>query len=92
VFEAAGRDALADRGGRPALLVIDGNDAFPGEHPLPILESIRKGRRSRGEDARTAIPVLQAPSGACRDEGVPVIYTTGTRRADRWNGAAWLWK
>lgn len=92
VFKAAGYDALADWGERPALIVIDVNYAFTGEHSLPILESIKKWRNSCGEDAWTAMPVLQSLIGTCREKGVPVIYTTGTRRMDQWNRGAWLWK
>ena len=92
VFKAAGYDALAEWGERPALVVIDVNYAFTGERSLPILESIKKWRNSCGEDAWIAMPVLQALVGASRDKGVPVIYTTGTSRPDRWNRGAWLWK
>jgi nicotinamidase-related amidase len=28
----------------------------------------------------------------CRQKGVPVIYTTGARRDDNWDGGSWLWK
>lgn len=92
VFKAAGYDALADWGERPALLVIDVNYAFTGEAPLPILESIKKWRNSCGEDAWVAIPVLQRLIEACRGKGVPVIYSTGTSRPDKWNRGGWLWK
>lgn len=92
VFKAAGYDAVAPWGKRPALLVIDVNYAFTGEHALPILESIKKWRNSCGEDAWTAMPVLQALIAAAHDKGLPVIYTTGTARADKWNRGGWLWK
>ena len=92
VFMAAGYDAIADWGKRPALLVIDVNYAFSGEAPLPILESIKKWRNSCGEDAWVAMPVLQRLIEASRAKGVPVIYTTGTSRPDRWNRGGWLWK
>ena len=85
VFKAAGYDAIADWGKRPALLVIDVNYAFCGEAPLPILESIKKWRNSCGEDAWVAMPVRQRLIEASRAKGVPVIYTTGTSRPDKWN-------
>ncbi len=92
VFAASGFGAEADWGERPALLVIDVNYAFTGEHPLPILESIEKWSTSCGEDAWTAMPYLQRLIGAARGKGLPVIYTTGTARPDKWNRGGWLWK
>jgi len=92
VFAAGGFGALSDWGKRPALLVIDVNYAFCDEEPKPILESIKKWRTSCGEDAWEAIPVLQRLIAACRGKGVPVIYTTGTRRADNWDAGSWGWK
>ena len=92
VFELAGYGALAAWGKRPALLVIDVNYAFTGERSMPILESIRKWRNSCGEEGWAAIPVLQKLIDMCRAKGIPVIYTTGTRRPDNWNAGAWAWK
>lgn len=92
VFKAAGYDAVADWGERPVLLIIDVNYAFTGEQPLPILESIKKWRNSCGEDAWVAMPVLQRLIEVSRGKGIPVIYTTGTSRPDRWNRGGWLWK
>lgn len=92
VFAASGFGATADWGHRPALLVIDVNYAFCDEEPKPILTSIQKWRTSCGEDAWEAMPVLQKLIATCRGKGVPVIYTTGTRRADNWDSGSWSWK
>jgi len=92
VFKAAGYDAIADWGKRPVLLVIDVNYAFTGEAPLPILQSIEKWRNSCGEEGWQAIPVLQRLIESSRAKGIPIIYTTGTSRPDRWNRGGWLWK
>ncbi len=92
VFEAAGYGALAAWGKRPALLVIDVNYAFTGESSLPILDSIKKWRNSCGSEGWDSIPVLQKLIGMCRAKGIPVIYTTGTRRTDLWNAGSWAWK
>jgi nicotinamidase-related amidase len=92
VFAASGYGALADWGKRPALIIVDVNYAFTGEKTLPILESIKKWRNSCGEDGWDAIPVLQQLILSCRSKGIPIIYTTGTRRSDNWNGGSWLWK
>ena len=92
VFAAAGYGALGAWGKRPALLVIDVNYAFCGEQSEPIVESIKKWRNSCGEDAWEAMPVLRTLIETCRGRGIPVIYTTGIRRPDGWDGGSWLWK
>lgn len=92
VFAASGFGATGDWGKRPALLIIDVNYAFCDEAPKPILESIKKWRTSCGEDAWEAMPVLQKLIHVCRGKGIPVIYTTGTRRADNWDSGSWSWK
>ena len=92
VFAAAGYGAQAAWGKRPALLVIDVNYAFTGEKSLPILDSIKKWRNSCGSEGWDAIPVLQKLISMCRSKGIPIIYTTGTRRPDAWNAGSWAWK
>ncbi|WP_127144576.1 MFS transporter [Pelagibacterium montanilacus] len=92
VFEASGYGALAEWGKRPALLVIDVNYAFTGESSMPILDSIKKWRNSCGEEGWAAVPVIADLADTCRAKGVPVIYTTGIRRPDGWDGGSWLWK
>jgi maleamate amidohydrolase len=92
VFAASGYGAQGAWGERPALLVIDVNYAFCGEQPTPILESIKKWRTSCGEDAWEAIPVIQRLIETCRERAIPVIYTTGQRRADKWDSGSWSWK
>lgn len=92
VFAAAGLGALAGLGKRPALIVIDVNYAFCGEEPLPILEAIQRWSTSCGEAAWQAIPYIRRLIDACHGKGLPVIYTTGIRRADRWDTGSWGWK
>lgn len=92
VFQASGFGALAEWGKRPALLVIDVNYAFCDEKATPILESIQKWRTSCGEHAWRAMPVLQTLIETCRGKGIPVIYTTGVQRSDRWDAGSWAWK
>lgn len=92
VFAASGYGSLAEWGKRPALLVIDVNYAFVGEERQPILEGIKKWRNSCGEEGFDAVPVIRELIDVCRAKAIPVIYTTGTRRPDGWNGGSWLWK
>jgi nicotinamidase-related amidase len=92
VFAASGYGALGGYGKRPALLVIDVNWAFCGDKPEPILESIKRWRNSCGEDAWIALPYIKSLIDKCRAKGIPVIYTTGVRREDNWDGGSWLWK
>jgi maleamate amidohydrolase len=92
VFAASGYGARGGFGARPALLVVDVNWAFCGDKPEPILESIKRWRNSCGEDAWVALPYIKSLIDKCRQKGVPVIYTTGARRDDNWDGGSWLWK
>ncbi len=79
-------------GKRPALVIIDVNYAFCDERPMPILESIKRWRNSCGEDAWVAMPYLKSLIEKAREKGIPVIYTTGVRRADNWDNGSWSWK
>ena len=92
VFAAGGFGARAGFGKRPALLVIDVNWAFCGERPEPILDSIKRWRTSCGEEAWVALDYIKRLILAARDKGLPVIYTTGERRADNWDSGSWAWK
>ncbi len=92
VFAASGYGARAGFGKKPALLVIDVNYNFCGDKNEPILESIKRYRNSCGEDAWDALPVIRELIDACRDNTVPVIFSTGTVRADGWDSGGWDWK
>src|SRR5258708_12980307 len=92
VFGTPGYGARQGFGKRPALLIIDVNYAFCDERPMPILESIKRWRNSCGEDAWVAMPYLKALIEKARAKGIPVIYTTGVRREDNWDGGSWNWK
>ena len=92
VFAQAGYGARGGFGERPALVVVDVSWAFCGEHPEPILESIKRWRNSCGEDAWVAIEYIGKLIHKARDKGIPVIYTTGFRRDDNWDSGSWGWK
>ena len=92
VFAAGGFGARAGFGKRPALLVIDVNWAFCGERPEPILQSIKRWRTSCGEEAWAALGYIRKLIDAAHGKGVPVIYTTGEGRPDKWDRGSWGWK
>jgi maleamate amidohydrolase len=92
VFAAGGFGARAGFGKRPALLVIDVNWAFCGERPEPILESIKRWRTSCGEEAWVALDYIKALIDKAHVKGLPVIYTTGEGRPDKWDRGSWGWK
>ena len=92
VFGTSGYGARGGFGKRPALLIIDVNYAFCDERPMPILELIKRWRNSCGEDAWVAMPYLKSLIEKAHDKGIPVIYTTGVRREDNWDGGSWTWK
>src|SRR4051812_40938392 len=92
VFAAGGFGARAGFGKRPALLVIDVNWAFCGEHPEPILETVKRWRTSCGEAAWGGLRYIEALIKTARTRGLPVVYTTGERRSDNWDAGSWRWK
>jgi maleamate amidohydrolase len=92
VFAAAGYGTRQGFGKRPALLVIDVNYNFVGDRREPILESIKTWRNSCGEEGWDGVAVIKKLIDASRDRGIPVIYTTGVRRADNWDSGSWAWK
>ncbi len=92
VFEAAGYGQRAGFGKRPAVVVIDVNYNFTGDRPEPILESIKRWPNSCGEDAWESLGYIKRLVQAARQKGLPVIYTTGDRRADGWDRGSWSWK
>src|SRR5213595_2597532 len=92
VFATGGFGARSGFGKRPGLLVIDVNWAFCGERPEPILESIKRWRTSCGEDAWVALDYIKPLIDKARARGIPVIYTTGEGRPDKWDRGSWSWK
>jgi len=92
VFAASGFAARQGFGKRPVVMVVDVNYAFCGDRPEPILESIKRWSASCGEDAWKGIKAIKALLGAARAKGLPVIYSTGTRRDDDWDRGSWTWK
>lgn len=92
VFAASGYGAQGGYGERPALLVIDVNYNFTGDRPEPILDLIKRWPNSCGEDGWAAVPRIRRLIDAARKKGLPVIYTTGEVRPDRWDRGSWAWK
>jgi maleamate amidohydrolase len=45
-----------------------------------------------GEEAWVALEYIKSLIEAARAKGLPVIYTTGERRADNWDAGSWRWK
>ena len=92
VFTKSGYGARQGFGKRPALLIIDVNYFFCGDKPEPILESIKRSRNSCGAEAWDGVGAIKQLLNAARECELPVIYTTGTRRADNWDAGSWAWK
>ena len=92
VFETSGYGARGGFGKRPALLIIDVNYAFCGDKREPIFQSIERWPTSCGEEAWDALPILRRVIDVAREQGVPVIYTTGISREDKWDAGSWAWK
>jgi len=92
VFDAAGFGRNAGLGDRPVLMVIDVSYAFCGDRREPILDSVKRWKLSCGETAWDALPILAKLIEKARNKGVPVIYTTGYSRTDKWDRGSWSWK
>jgi maleamate amidohydrolase len=92
VFAAAGYATRQGFGQRPAILVVDVNYAFCGDRPEPILDSIKRWRNSCGAEAWEGVKAIKRLLAAARARGLPVIYSTGTRRDDDWDRGSWNWK
>ncbi len=92
VYAASGYGARGGFGRRPALVVIDVNYAFCGDHPEPVLQSIKRWRNSCGDVAWECLGPIKSLLAAARAKGIPVIYTTGVRRPDQWDSGSWSWK
>jgi nicotinamidase-related amidase len=92
VFASSGYAAPVGFGSRPALMLVDVSYNFCGRKPEPILESIKTYRNSCGEEAWAAIAVIRELIDTCHDQGLPVVYSTNTRRHDGFDAGAWRWK
>ena len=92
VFDASGFGAKAGMGDRPALVVIDVNYAFCGDKREPIMESLKRWKLSCGEAAWDALPILRTLIDIAHEKGIPVIYTTGYAREDKWDRGGWSLK
>jgi nicotinamidase-related amidase len=93
VFEASGYGSRGGFAKRPAVIVVDVNYAFTGEHSEPILESIKKWRNSCGSAGWDAIPHIRSLVTSARENRIPVFYSTGTDpREDRFDRGAWSFK
>ena len=92
VFNAAGFGQSAGFGERPVLMVIDVNYAFCGDRREPILDSIKRWKLSCGEAAWDALPILVKLIETAHIKEIPVIYTTGYSRTDKWDRGSWSWK
>ena len=92
VFAAAGYGVRQGFGKRPVLMVVDVSYGFCGDRPEPILESIQRWPTSCGAEAWTGIEAIEKLLNVARERRLPVIYTTGARRADNWDAGGFAWK
>jgi maleamate amidohydrolase len=92
VFAASGLAARMGFGQRPALMIIDVNYNFTGDRPEPVLDSIKRWRNSCGQDGWDALVVIRRLIDSCRLKGLPIFYSTYTRRPDGFDTGSWRWK
>jgi maleamate amidohydrolase len=92
VFAASGYATRMGFGVRPALFIVDVSYNFCGDKPEPLLKSIQRWRNSCGEGAWVAIDVIRRMIDKCHARGLPVLYSTNTRRPDGFDAGAWRLK
>jgi maleamate amidohydrolase len=92
-LELLGYGARQGFGKRPALLIIDTNYEFCGpEKDAPLLEVIKRWPTACGEEAWKAVKVMRRLIDAGKAKGLPVFYSTNTRRPDGFDAGSWKWK
>lgn len=74
VLQVARMGRKLEYGKKPALLIIDVTESCVGPNK-PILEAIKEVRAGCGETGWKAIAHIQKLQQACRDCGVPIIYS-----------------
>jgi maleamate amidohydrolase len=89
VVRKAGYGRQAGVGKKPALLVVDVVYNFLGDRPEPILKSIQRFRNSCGELGWEAVPYLQKLLAVCRENNVPIFFTTRGYRKDKIGSGSW---
>ncbi|MDX3907148.1 MAG: isochorismatase family protein [Pigmentiphaga sp.] len=92
IFAGCGWGARAGFGKRPALAVIDVSYGFCGEKDQPVAVSQQKWPLACGPGAWEAVGHIKRLVDKAHQAGVPVFYTTGERRPDRWDAGSWAWK
>jgi nicotinamidase-related amidase len=91
VFPQSGFGARMGPGERPAVLVIDVTYNFCGPSREPIEVSVKRSRRSCGEEAWDAVDQIRKVLDAAQPLGVPVIYTAGIDfRLDGIDAGRWI--
>lgn len=80
VYEQIGRGERIGFGNKPALILVDVNYNWVGDHPEPILESIKLYPASCGQEGWEAVYQMASLLPLARDKRVPVIYSTSDRR------------
>jgi len=88
----SGYGATMGLGKRPALLVVDATYGFCGDRPEPIQESVKRWPNSCGEEAWQALQHIEHLLDYFRSKQLPVFYTHGAYREDKWDMGSWLWK
>ena len=92
VMALSGYGATMGLGDRPALLIVDATYGFCGDRPEPVLESVKRWPNSCGEEAWQALSQIERLLLLFRKKQLPIFYTRGSYRDDKWDMGSWLWK
>ncbi len=75
-------------GKTPAIVIVDVNYNWLGDHPEPILESIKRFPFSCGEEGWKAVSYIERLLAAAREHDIPIFYSTDDVRRVRLESAA----
>jgi maleamate amidohydrolase len=89
IYERAGFGVQGGGGNSPALLIIDVTVEFVGDTPEPIEQSIERFPNSCGEVGWRAMERIASLQQVCREERLPVLYTTGLDDRNEVSRGSW---
>lgn len=77
VYEKGGFAGDREFGTKPALLVIDVVESWTGSKPQNVLDAIEEYKTACGDSAWASLPKIRRLLDACREAGMPIIFTAG---------------
>ena len=89
IYQRAGFGVQGGGGKSPALLIVDVTVEFVGDTPEPIEQSIERFPNSCGEAGWRAMERIASLQQVCREQRVPILYTTGLDDRNEVSRGSW---